>query len=82
VADDVVDRCADRLRKAAIAERCRDGLLPIDDVVVADAVEFLGRNAGNHVLTDHVEHLGGQAARDSHRVLFRGGLHRHVAGAV
>ena len=50
--------------KAAVIEVRRDRVLHVDDVVVADAVELLGRDAGHHVLADHVEHLGGQAAGD------------------
>src|SRR3546814_481916 len=66
VADDVVDRGAQGLGKTAIADVGRDRALHIDDVVVADAVEFLGGDAGAHVLTDHLQHISGQTAGNTH----------------
>src|SRR3546814_6613862 len=51
VADDVIDRGADRLRErrtsaaAAVVQRCRDAVQRADDVLVADAVQLVGGNA-------------------------------------
>src|SRR3546814_18309844 len=51
VADDVIDRGADRLRErrtsaaAAVVQRCRDAVQRADDVLVADAVKLVGGNA-------------------------------------
>src|SRR5690606_955293 len=70
VAHDVVHRCADRLREAAIVERRRHRTELVDDVLVADAVQLVGRNAGADMLADHVEHVGREAAGDTHLVLF------------
>src|SRR5690606_20973237 len=67
VADDVVDRGADRLRKAAVIERRRDRAV-IDDEVVAEPVELAGRDAGPDVGRDEVERLRGQPARPAHAV--------------
>ncbi len=46
VADHMVDRGADRFRKAAIVERRRDGVMA-DDEIVAELVELLGGDAGH-----------------------------------
>ncbi|MNN46538.1 hypothetical protein D3C81_1609220 [compost metagenome] len=66
VADDVVDRGADRLGEALVVQRRGNGLLHVDDVVVADAVQFVGSDAGLDVFADHFQHFGGQAAGDAH----------------
>ena len=82
VADDVVDRGADGLRIAAVAERRGDGVLHIDDVVVADPVQLLGRHPGDDVRTDHVERFGREPAGDPHRLLVGAVLDRHPSEAV
>ncbi|MNG99861.1 hypothetical protein D3C79_590410 [compost metagenome] len=66
VADHMVDRGADRLRVALVVERCRDGLLDVDDIVVAQAVQLFGGDTGLDVFLDHFQHVGGQAASDAH----------------
>jgi hypothetical protein len=86
VADDVVDRGADRLGKTAVIERAR-GRRPSwpGDVLVADRVELVGRDPGLHVRTDHVEHFRGEAACLTHAVTLGGGLldgHGHFAGGL
>ena len=73
VADHVVDRGAERLRKALVADVGRDRLLHVDDVLVGDAVELLGRDAGLDVLAHELEHLGGEAAGDAHLLDLLGG---------
>ncbi|MNY56423.1 hypothetical protein D3C86_1925040 [compost metagenome] len=73
MADHMVDRGADGLGKALVVQGGRDGLLLVDDVVVADAVQFFGRDAGLDVCTDHFQHLGSQTAGDAHLLdVFRG----------
>ncbi len=47
MADDVVDRGADRLRKSLVIQGCGDGLLHLDDIVVANPVDFAGGDAGH-----------------------------------
>ena len=74
VADDVVDRGADGLGEAAVADVGRDRALHVDDVVVADAVQFLGAHARFHVRGHHLQHLGGQPAGDAHLLDFCRGL--------
>ncbi len=46
------------LREALVAHVGRDRALHVDDVVVAEAVELLGGDAGLHVRADHLQHLG------------------------
>ena len=73
VADHIIHRCAYRLREAPVAQAGGDGVLLVDDVVVADAVQFLGGDPGLDVLADHFQNFGGQAARFAHfRDVFRG----------
>src|SRR5690606_16632657 len=74
VADDVVDRGADRGREAAVADVGRNGALDIDDVVVADPVQFGRGHAGLHVGGHDLENLGRQAAGDAHLLQVGGGL--------
>ena len=78
VADDMIDGGADRFREAAVVQRRRDRALDVGDVVVADTVQFVGRDAGLDIISDHVEHVGRQAAGNSHLVLLVGSLDRYV----
>src|SRR5690606_8034562 len=80
MADDVVDRDAGGLGIAAVADVGRDRALHLHDVVVADAVQFLGAHARLHVRGDHFQHLGGQAAGDAHLLDCFGGLEVHGHG--
>ena len=66
VADDVIDRGADGLGVAAIAERRRH-CAAIDDVVVAEGIEGLGGDAGLDQRRQRVEHLGREPAGLAHR---------------
>ena len=56
-------------------------MLHIDDVVVADAVELVGADAGRHVLADHVEHVGRQRAGEAQLLLLLGGFQGYLCGA-
>ena len=38
-----------------------------DDEVVADLVQPLGRHAGDDILPNHIQGLGGQTASQTHR---------------
>src|SRR2546429_6050443 len=80
VADHVVHRGTDGLGKAAVVEVRRHRALHVDDIVVAEAVELLGRHPRHHVLRDHVEHLGGEAPGGAHLRLFLGGLDGDLHG--
>src|SRR5690606_28455762 len=80
VADDMVDRGADRFGETLVIERGGDGLLHLSDVLVADAVELARGHAGFYVFADHLQHLGGQAAGNAHAFDFFGRLDRHIHG--
>src|SRR5690606_40285345 len=58
MADDVVDRGADRLREAPVAHVGGYRLLHVDDVLVADVVQLLGADPGLDVRGDDLQHLG------------------------
>ena len=66
MADLVVDRSADGFGKPFVVEGGGDGLLFVDDVVVADAVQCAGGHAGSHMRFDHVQHIRRQATGDTH----------------
>jgi hypothetical protein len=70
----MIDRGADRLGKTLVIERRRGRLLHVDDVIVADTVEFCGGDARLHMRADHVQHVGRQATGDAHLLDFLGCL--------
>src|SRR5690606_5883908 len=74
VAHHMVDRGADRLRKAAIVERRGNRLLGVDDIVVADAVQLPGRHPWFHVFLNHFKDFGREPAGDAHLLYFFRGL--------
>src|SRR5262249_17486764 len=83
--DLMIHRGADRLRERLVAgrrvvQRRGDGLLLLDDEVVAQAVELSGRDARLDPVGDEVEHLGGELAGDAHVVDLFGRLqvYRHA----
>ena len=65
VADDVVDRGAERVAIAAIAEAGRNAAMR-GGVVEGQLVEIFGGDAGLHLGNEQVEHLGGQPAGAAH----------------
>src|SRR5712672_2884200 len=86
VADLVVDRGADRLRKGLVAgrrvvQRSGDRLLLLDDQVMAEAVELAGRDAWLDTRGDEIEHFAGELPGDAHALDFLGGLqiYRHAS---
>jgi hypothetical protein len=85
MADLMVDRSADRLGVGRITRRCivqrrRNAALHLDHVVVAEAVEFIGGDAGLHKGLDVVEHFGGESSGEAHAVDFGGGFYRDAHG--
>jgi hypothetical protein len=82
----VVHRGADGAREALVVERRRDGLLLVDDIIVAQLVELAGGDPGLDVRPYHAQHLGGEPAGDAHFLDFRGGFdgdgHKCLATAV
>src|SRR6266853_3728726 len=86
VADLVVDRGADRLRKGLVAgrrvvQRSGDCLLLLDDQVMAKTIEFAGRDPGLDARGDEVEHFPGEFPGQAHALDFLGGLqmYRHAS---
>ena len=78
----VVDGGADRFGEAPIIQGGRDRMLNVDDVVMTDAVQFFGRDPGDHVGLDHFENFGGQASCNSEFVDFFCGLDADAHGFV
>ena len=67
VADDMIDRSADRFREAAVIERRRDRLVP-DNEFVAEPVELAGRDPRADMRNDEVERRRGQPPGLPHAV--------------
>ena len=82
VTDLMVHRGADRFRETAIIQRCRNGVLYIDDVVMAKAVEFIGGDADRDMRRDHVQNFGGQPTGDAHFFDFGGGFDYDTAHLI
>ncbi len=87
VADLMVDRGADRLgvghvARRRIVQRRRHRALHVHDVVVRQAVEFLGGHAGLDMRRQHVQHLRGQPSCHAHALDVAAGLQcdRHGSG--
>ncbi len=66
VADDLVQRCAERFRVTAVTKRARIGAV-VDQELVADPVQFVGRHPGLDVPADLGQSLGRDPASDPHR---------------
>jgi hypothetical protein len=73
VADHVIDRGAGRFAIAAIHQGGRHRLV-VHGELEHQAVDVVGRHAGLHLVREHVETFGGQAAGQAHA--------REGAGAV
>ena len=69
VADDMVDRGADGPGEAAVAERRGDGAVVADEIV-AQPVQFSGRDARFDIGRDEVQRFGGKPAGTAHAVEF------------
>jgi hypothetical protein len=70
----MVDGGTDGLGEAVVAYVGWDGLLGVDDIIVAEPVQLIGGYPRLHVRSDHVQHFAGKAAGDTHLVLFFGVL--------
>src|SRR5690606_41711621 len=71
---DVVDGGADGLGKAVVVQGGGNRLLYVDYIVVTKSVQFSSGDARAYVRSDHFQHLGGQAAGDTHLFDFVGCL--------
>ena len=85
VADDVVDRGADRVPVALVEQRRRDGVVVARELV-GQPVERRGGDAGLHCVDQQVERLGGQPSGLAHageaRPRHAGGSPRRCGGFV
>ena len=59
---------------AAVADVGRNGFLHVDDVVVADAIQFAGGDAGLHMRLDYAQHFGREATGNAHLLDVFGGF--------
>ncbi len=66
MAHHLIDRGAHRFGETPIADIGGNGVLALDDMLIADPVEFVRGDAGAHVLSDDIQHFRGQASRDAH----------------
>jgi hypothetical protein len=73
VTNHLIYRGADRLGEAVVVERGRNGLLLVNDVFVADLVQFIGCHARLDIWLNHFENFRCQSAGGTHLFnLFRG----------
>ena len=79
VANHFVHRRADRFRKAFVVKRCGDRFLHVNDMIVANAVNFAGRHAYFDLRSDHLENLRGETARFAHGINLSVGFGYHGA---
>ena len=80
VADHLVDRGADRLRKPAVAERRRVRVV-LDQKVVPDGIQFIGRDAGADAGGHRLDRLSGDPAGGADALDLVGGV-AVVAGVL
>jgi len=80
VTHDVVHGCANRLRKAAVIQGRRDGILHVGDITVAYLIDFISSYAGFDIICDHIQHVRRQATGISHLLLFVRGFDCHSHG--
>ena len=76
VADDLVDRSANRLGISMVADASGDRITAQDEVI-GDAVEFFGRDAGAHVLAGVLKGFGSEATGLFHESDIGGGFDDH-----
>jgi len=78
VANDMVDRSADRPWKSAVVQRCGHYRLLVNHEVVADVVELLGGNARFNMRLDHSQYIGGKSPGNAHFFDFFCGFDRNA----
>ncbi len=62
----MIESGTDGFGKTVLIQRCRDGLLFVDDVVMTETIQFVGRNPGLDMDFDHFQYIGGKAAGNAH----------------
>ena len=66
VTNHVINRSTDGFRKAIVVKRCRNSLLHVNDMVVADFVEFASAHSRLHMRANHFQNFSGQFAGHTH----------------
>ena len=74
----VVDRGADGSGEATVVQRGRDGLLLVDDVIMANAIELVCRDPRPDMFFDHDQDISCQLAGNSHFFYFIGCFYRYA----
>lgn len=64
--DHMVDGGAYRFGKTVVVERRRNGSLVVNDVIMAQSVQFAGADSGLYMGSDHLQHFSGQSAGNTH----------------
>ena len=63
----VIDRRTNRLWKSFVVERRRNSFLYVNDVIVANLIEFIGGYAYLYIRRNHLKHVRGKLA-DLHKL--------------
>ncbi|VXA81772.1 conserved hypothetical protein [Aeromonas veronii] len=66
VTDHIVHRGADGFGEAVVVERSWNRLLYVDNIVVAEGVQFVSGDASFDMGRNHDQHIGGQLAGNAH----------------
>ena len=64
--DHMINGGAYRFGKSVVVERRRNGSLVVNDVIMAQSVQFAGADSGLHIGPDHLQHLSSQSAGNTH----------------
>ena len=70
MADHVIHGSADGFGEAVVIQRGGNGLLDVDNVVVAKAVQLAGADAGLYMGANHFEHIRREASGHAHSCNF------------
>ena len=62
----VINRGTDGFREALVIQRGGDRILFVDDIVMAQSIEFIRCNTGFYVRPYHLQDLAGQTAGNAH----------------
>lgn len=81
VADNMIYRRADGFGVALVTQRSGNGAMVADEVV-AELIQFLGRNAGHNIRCNHVQRFGGQFASLAHAFKILRPVQGDVAGMI
>ena len=78
VADHMIQRGADGFGETVVIQGGGNGLLFIDDIVMAEAIQLIGGDARLNMGRDHFQHLGGETPGNAHFFDFFGGFNNNA----